>query len=57
MHENLKLLSEIWGGSTATMSLFFGIDADSLGTDKSFKMDVERPEGIYFSLALLHFLN
>lgn len=57
MQENLKLLSEIWGGSTATMSLFFGIDADSLGTDKSFKMDVERPEGIYFSLALLHFLN
>ena len=57
MEENLELLSEIWGGSPATMSLFFGIDADSLGTNKSFEMDVERPEGIYFNLALLHFLN
>ena len=57
MEENLGLLSEIWVGSPATMSLFFRIDVDSLGTNKSFEMDVERPEGIYFSLALLDFLN
>ena len=55
--KNFELLSEIWGGSPATMSLSFGIDADLLGTDKSLEMDVESPEGIYFSLALLNFFN
>ena len=47
VHENFELLSEIWGGSTATTYLSFGIDADSLGRDKSFEMDVESPESIY----------
>ena len=37
--------------------LSFGIYADLLGTDKTLEMDVESPEGIYFSLAFLHFLN
>ena len=55
--KNFELLSEIWGGSPATTSLSFGIDADLLGTDKSLEMEVESPEGIYFSLAFLHFLN
>ena len=57
MQENFELLSEIWGGSPATTSLSFAIDADLLGTDKSLEMDVESPEGIYFSLALLNFFS
>lgn len=57
VQENFELLSEIWGGSPATTSLSFGIDADLLGTDKSLEIDVESPEGIYFSLALLNFFN
>ena len=57
VQENFELLSEIWGGSPNTTSLSFGIDADLLGTDKSLEMDVESPEGIYFSLALLNFFT
>ena len=54
-----KFWAVVWnmGGSPATTSLSFGIDADLLGTDKSLEMEVESPEGIYFSLAFLHFLN
>ncbi|CAH3023629.1 unnamed protein product [Porites evermanni] len=44
VQENFELLSEIWGGSPASTSLSFGIDADLLGTDKSLEMDVESPE-------------
>ena len=55
--KHFELLSEIWSGSPATTSLSFGIDADLLGTDKSLEMDVESPEGIYFTLALLNFFN
>ena len=47
VQENFELLSEIWGASTATTYLSFGIDADSLGTDKSLEMDVESTEAIY----------
>ena len=37
VQENFELLSEIWGGSPATTSLSFGIDADLLGTEKVWK--------------------
>ena len=47
VQENFEMLSEIWGASTATTYLSFGIDADSLGTDKSLEMDVESTEAIY----------
>ena len=47
MQENFELLSEIWGALTATTYFSFGIDADSLGTDKSLEMDVESTEAIY----------
>ena len=45
IQENFDLLSEIWGGSPATTSLSFGIDADTLGTDISSEIHNETLEG------------
>ena len=45
VQENFDLLSEIWGGSPATTSLSFGIDADTLGTDISSEIHNETLEG------------
>lgn len=50
VQDNFELLTEIWGGSSATTSLSFSIDGDTVGTEISSEIDYGRREGMYYQV-------